>query len=282
MCGCVCVCVLVGDWLATNLFKSWAKMSRKSLASWYLSTVHTLVTGSLTKRIGWLPMARETKDSKKWYLTPPCLTLSIIRYVLRVKWSNPGKAVSSSLTPRCSSYWTGILCVAYIYSRQLYIYSKKYRIDDNYTRMLQAILNKSWRQHPTKHQQYGHLPTITKTSNVRRTRHAGRCWRSKDELISDILHMDKQRQNEQLEPIYNSSVLIQDVAWRTFRERWTIEMDGKRGSGKSVLATRHVDDDEAVLIVWSCLTLLHQPSLSSIAFGKSSRLHPVSALNRSF
>ena len=25
----------------------------------------------------------------KWYLMPPCLTLSIIRYGSRVKWSNP-------------------------------------------------------------------------------------------------------------------------------------------------------------------------------------------------
>ena len=47
--------------------------------------------------------------------------------------------------------------------------------------------NKSWRQHPTRHQLYGHLPPITKTIQVRRTRHAGRCWRSKDELISDVL-----------------------------------------------------------------------------------------------
>ena len=36
-----------------------------------------------------------------------------------------------------------------------------------YTRMLQAILNKSWRQHPTRHQLYGHLPPITKTIQVR-------------------------------------------------------------------------------------------------------------------
>ena len=53
--------------------------------------------------------------------------------------------------------------------------------------MLRAILNKSWRQHPTRHQLYGHLPPITKTIQVRRTRHAGHCWRSKDELISDVL-----------------------------------------------------------------------------------------------
>ena len=57
----------------------------------------------------------------------------------------------------------------------------------NYTRMLRAILNKSWRQHPTRHQLYGHLPPITKTIQVRRTRHAGHCWRSWDELIRDVL-----------------------------------------------------------------------------------------------
>ena len=63
----------------------------------------------------------------------------------------------------------------------------KKKLDDNYTRMLRAILNKSWWKHPTRHQLYGHLPPITKTIQVRWTRHAGHCWRSKDELISDVL-----------------------------------------------------------------------------------------------
>ena len=53
--------------------------------------------------------------------------------------------------------------------------------------MLRAILNKSWWQHLTRHQLYGHLPPITKIIQVRRTRHAGHCWRSGDELISDVL-----------------------------------------------------------------------------------------------
>ena len=61
------------------------------------------------------------------------------------------------------------------------------KLDGNYTRMLRAVLNKSWRQHPTRHQLYGHLPPITKTIQVRQTRHTGHCWRSKDELISDVL-----------------------------------------------------------------------------------------------
>ena len=50
-----------------------------------------------------------------------------------------------------------------------------------------VLWHKSWRQHPTKHQLYGHLPPIMKTVQVRWTRHAGHCWRSRDELISDVL-----------------------------------------------------------------------------------------------
>ena len=54
------------------------------------------------------------------------------------------------------------------------------KLDGNYTRMFRAILNKSWQQHPTKRQLYGHLPPITKTIEVRLTRH-------RDEFISDVL-----------------------------------------------------------------------------------------------
>ena len=89
------------------------------------------------------------------------------------------------------------------------------KLDGNYTRMLREILNKSWRQHPTRHQLYGHLPPITKTLQVRRTRHAGHCGRSKDELVSDVLLcMANQKQDDQLEPTYSSYVKTQDVTLR--------------------------------------------------------------------
>ena len=61
------------------------------------------------------------------------------------------------------------------------------KLDGNYTRILRAILNKSWRQHPTRHLLYGHLPPIMKTIQARRTRHGRYCWRRRDELISDVL-----------------------------------------------------------------------------------------------
>ena len=73
------------------------------------------------------------------------------------------------------------MCVS-IFSNRL-----EKKLDGNYTRMLRTILNKSWQQHPTRHQLYGHLPLVSKTIQARRTRHAGHCWRSKDEIVSDVL-----------------------------------------------------------------------------------------------
>ena len=58
---------------------------------------------------------------KKWYLMPLCLTLSIIRYGSRVKWSNQEKGVAPSPTPCCSIYWKESLLVTLDYSHQLYL-----------------------------------------------------------------------------------------------------------------------------------------------------------------
>ena len=55
----------------------------------------------------------------KMVLDTSLLTLSNIRYVSRVKWSNPRKGVAPSLTPRCSSYWKGSLLVALECGHQL-------------------------------------------------------------------------------------------------------------------------------------------------------------------
>ena len=108
------------------------------------------------------------------------------------------------------------------------------KLDSNYARMLRAILNKSWRQHPTRHQLYDHLLPITKSIQVRRTRHAGHCWRSRDELIKDVFlwtpHMAGQKHDDQLEYTYSSSVRIQDVALKACRRRCTIGKSGERGT----------------------------------------------------
>ena len=86
-------------------------------------------TGSLAQWVESLLMVRKTrvqsqvesyKRLKKCYLIPPCLTISIIRYVSRVKWNIPGKVVAPYSTPRCSSYWNRSLRVALDCSCQVY------------------------------------------------------------------------------------------------------------------------------------------------------------------
>ena len=109
--------------------------SRLEVLVWKLfelkrNTWNYVSSGSLAKWVESSPMARETRVRsqvasyqrlKKWYLLPPCLTLSIIRYISSVKWSNLGKGVAPSLTPPFSSYWKESLRVTLDYSRQLYL-----------------------------------------------------------------------------------------------------------------------------------------------------------------
>ena len=57
-------------------------------------------------------------------------------------------------------------------------------------------------------------------------------------------HMAKQKQDDQLEHTYSSYVKLRDVALKTCLEWWMIGRSGERGSGISVLAAQHDDDDE--------------------------------------
>ena len=61
------------------------------------------------------------------------------------------------------------------------------KIDGAYTRMLQAALNVSWREHMTNRELYNNIPRITSSIREQRIRFAGHCWRSKKELVSDVL-----------------------------------------------------------------------------------------------
>ena len=77
------------------------------------------------------------------------------------------------------------------------------KLDGNYTRMIRATLNESWRLHPTKQQ----------------------------------LHMD-----DQLEPTCYSSVPIRDITLMNCEKQWTIGRGGGRGSEISLLIERYDDD----------------------------------------
>ena len=113
--------------------------------------------------------------------------------------------------------------------------------------MLWTVMNKSWKQHPTKQQLYDHIPSISKTIKVRRIRYAGRCCRSKAELITNVL-------------LWTPSLGWASVGWpaRIYLQQLCVDiecgledmpeaMDDRRvtrETEKSVLAARHDDDDD--------------------------------------
>ena len=148
------------------------------------------------------------------------------------------------------------------------------KLDGNYTRMLRAILNKSWRQHPTRRQLYGHLPPITKTIQVRRARHAWHCWRSKDELVSDVLLWTPiygQAKARRPARTYSSYVRTQDVTQKTCWRRWMIGRSGERWSRISVLAARH-DDDWLANLMLDCVISRRAVGVFYSPVGWSSRI----------
>ena len=159
-------------------------------------------------------------------------------------------------------------CTTWTLTKQL-----EKKLDGNYTRMRQAILNKSWRQHPTRYQLYGHLPSVTKTIQVRQTRHAGHGWRSRDELISDVLLWT---------PTYGwakagrpAPTYIQQLCEDTGCSPEDLPEamnDWERGSGISVLVAWHDDDDDGssqtclldFVYQWVCCDFL--AALSAFSF----------------
>ena len=101
------------------------------------------------------------------------------------------------------------------------------KLDVNFRRMLRAILNKSWKQHPTKQQLYDQLSRkLSKLDEPEMRTTAGEvetiyCW--------GPLLMDEQRQNNQHEPACSSFLPIRDVVQKTYRKQWTIGKVAREG-----------------------------------------------------
>ena len=137
---------------------------------------------------------------KKWYLIPPCLTHSIIRYGSRVKWSNPGKGVETSLTPWCSSNRKGSLRVTLDYGRQLYfllgrvlLYSHKHF---NHNRDTNTFPNA---KHSTKHRRL-------------------RCSGTNGLLITWLRFFDTRRETQFLKVFRNHTIVnntpnVRHISW---------------------------------------------------------------------
>ena len=161
--------------------------------SWYLISSVCVYRCSCMQIMSILCSTADAVSSDSWPILFRVLTLNVAICIVCLHFSSFCLSLiiwKSDLTDKMKrSFFQAAVVSILLYGCTTWTLTKRLerKLDGNYTRMLKAVLNKSWRQHPTRLQLYGHLPPITKTIQVRRTRHAGHCWRSKDELISNVL-----------------------------------------------------------------------------------------------
>ena len=123
------------------------------------------------------------------------------------------------------------------------------KLDGNYRRMLRAIVNKSWRQHPHKVPLHNHLPPITKTIQVRRIHKAMYSYWPP--------HMAEQNRTTSSNNTH-SSVRIRDVAPEDLPEGMNDRREvAREGQGYHVLAARHDDDIYIIYDAEAKLEIFH-------------------------
>ena len=113
-----CIIAYIGSWwikVRLNIFPSLQETHCQYFAAKQTNFIYSCNISGVQSQVA------SYQKLLKWYLIPLCLTLSNIRYVSRVEWSNPRKGAVPSPTPRCSSYWKGSLLVALDLCRQLHL-----------------------------------------------------------------------------------------------------------------------------------------------------------------
>ena len=86
------------------------------------------------------------------------------------------------------------------------------RLDENCPRIVRVTVNKSWKPHPTP---------INKTIQIRWTRHSRHWWRSKDELISNVLWQT---------PLYMDVLVLADLQELTYSSSVQTYFEGHTGN----------------------------------------------------
>ena len=148
-----------------------------------------------------------------------------------------------------------------LYPLVIFLENSKYHFVKTFTimndlraRMQCAILNKSWKQHPTKQLLYGHLPLFSLIIQVRWTRHVGHCWRSKDKLINNVL-------------LWTPTLGYTSVGWPALCEHWmqsrrpTTDDKGEGWMAWEGLGTTCCQHNLMMMMKWRFYTKIHSISL---------------------
>ena len=137
---------------AVNVFYSLSQLWFVYLSLYYCYFIHLIKT-----RGSQIP-----PQLNFWSLFCYC-SMFVAVALLKKEWFLLGVRLSviwkSDLTDKMKrSFFQAAVVLILLYGCTTWALTKRIekKLDCNYTRMLQAILNKSWRQHPTKQQLYGH------------------------------------------------------------------------------------------------------------------------------
>ena len=117
------------------------------------------------------------------------------------------------------------------------------KLNGKYSRMLRAILNKSWRQHLTSWK-------LSKLDEPDMQDTASEAGTSSKVMYSNGPPHIAEQKDYQLKYTYSSYVRIRDVALKTCQRQWMIGRSGERGSGISVLVAQY---DDGTLLAFSFL-----------------------------
>ena len=87
------------------------------------------------------------------------------------------------------NFFRAVVETVLLYGSPAWTLTKKLekKLDGTYTRMLRAVLNVHWKTHPSNKCLYGNLSKISLVIKDRRMRFAGHCYRSKEEVISELM-----------------------------------------------------------------------------------------------
>ena len=136
------------------------------------------------------------------------------------------------------------------------------KLDENCIRILWAILKKSWKQHPSKQQLYGHQTPIFTAIQIRWTRHAEHSWGSKNEIVSDVLlwipahrfaSVGRPTRPYLQQLCMDTGCSLEDLPEAMNDQDEKRERERERVCGKSVRAAWHDDEDIYNLVWFLCL-----------------------------
>ena len=127
-------------------------------------------------------------------------------------------SLPANLKRNCFSGYCGISPCVWTLKKSL-----EKTTDDAFTRMLRVVLNISSKQHPTKNEFYGIVIPVISLIKDRILRFAGHCFRSKEELTSDLI-------------LQQSLHVLRtpDIPSKTFIEKLAEDMDCKTGRSEEL------------------------------------------------